>query len=44
MRLTRMPHIWIGSGSGSIDVEELFEYVDEKRTPITDALFAIMGT
>lgn len=29
--------------SGTIDVEELFEYLTEKRSPLTDALFAMMG-
>jgi hypothetical protein len=30
-------------GSGSIDVSELFEYLQEARTTFTDALFALMG-
>lgn len=29
--------------SGSIDVSELFEYLQEARTTFTDALFALMG-
>ena len=31
------------SGSGNIDVEELFEFLNERRSPFTDALFALIG-
>lgn len=30
------------SGSGSIDVQELFEVLNEKRSPYTDALLAVI--
>jgi len=29
-------------GSGNIDIEEMFEFLDEKRSPFTDAVFALV--
>jgi len=31
------------SGSGTIDIDEFFDMIKEQRSPLTDALFALIG-
>ena len=43
IRLLRTTSFYVGSKSGTIDIEEFYELIGEKRTKFSDKVFALIG-